>query len=135
MTKYNVRLLETRMSDFGGDDAAIFSVTCEENGRAWQVAALLSPLFRHLHMERAPSIETRRDMVAGMGVRAISEQLEQGLSLEDVTYLVLGERYVGAPGAPEPIGEDEQVAIVSGDGRRKRVRKEQLAVIHTQPRS
>jgi hypothetical protein len=118
VTTYNVRLLETRLSDSSGDDAAIFAVTREENGSALQVATLLSPLFRLLHMESMPSAEARRDMAAGLGARAIAERLKQGLPIEDGGYLVFAERYPGAPGDPDPIAEYEQLAVQGGEGKR-----------------
>jgi hypothetical protein len=122
VTTYNVRLLETRMSDCSGDDAAIFSVSSDDDGTACQVATLISPLFRHLYMESNPPIEARRDMVAGMGAQAIAEQVKRGIPLEDGAYLLLSETYPGAPADPQPVPHYEEWTFESEDG--KRVRKE-----------
>jgi hypothetical protein len=117
MHSYEVRLRETRMSEDDTDDVALFDVTCEEDERTWRVAAFLTPLFRVLHMEFQASVESRRDMVAGLGARAIVEQLEQGLEPADQEFLVFAVDYPGAPGDPDPLLPYERV-IVRGDGMR-----------------
>ena len=124
MGTYNVRLLETRISDCEADDTAIFQVTGEDDGQDWQVAAVISPLFRVLRMTRNASLDERRDMVAGLGARGIVERLENGLPLEHGGYVVIAEEYPGAPASPEPIRDYEQITVNtkerSGSQRRRK---------------
>jgi hypothetical protein len=97
------------MSRDDTDDVALFEVACD--GRTWRVAAFLTPLFRVLHMEFQASVESRRDMVAGLGARAIVERLEQGLEPADQEFLVFAVDYPGAPGDPAPLLPYEQMTI------------------------
>jgi hypothetical protein len=96
------------------DDVALFDVTCEEQGRSWRVPVFLSPLFRTLHMGAVPSVESRRDMVAGLGVRAIAERLMRGLDAPFEGSVVLATDYPGAPGDPRPRSSYEQVVVRDG---------------------
>ncbi|MBC8262897.1 MAG: hypothetical protein H8E47_02070 [Anaerolineales bacterium] len=111
MRSYQVRLRETRMSKDETDDVALFDVTCEEDGRARRVAAFLTPLFRLLRMGSQVSVESRRDMVAGLGARAIVERLKQGLGPANQEFLVFATDYPGAPGDPDPLLPYEQVTV------------------------
>jgi hypothetical protein len=115
MISYQIRLLETRMADDETDDVALFDVICREDGRSWRVPVFLSPLFRLLCMETQPSVESRREMVAGLGARRISDWLRQGLDLNEQEPLVFATNYPGAPGEPEPLLPYEDVTVsVSG---------------------
>ncbi len=117
MRSYQVRLLETRMSKDETDDVALFDVTCEEDGRTWRVTAFLAPLFRVLHMEFQASVESRREMVAGLGARAIVERLSQGLEPADQEFLVFAIDYPGAPGDPDPLWPYEQVTVCADEAK------------------
>lgn len=109
-SSYQIRLRETRMATDDTDDVALFDVTCEEDGRTWQVPVVLSPLFRVLHMEFQAPVESRREMVAGLGARAIAERLEQGLDPAE-EILVFAIDYPGAPGEPNPLVPYERVKV------------------------
>lgn len=109
MSNYQIRLRETRMATDDTDDVALFDVICED-GRTWQVPVVLSPLFRVLHMEFQAPVESRRDMVAGLGARAIAERLKQGLEPAE-EILVFAIDYPGAPGEPNPLVPYERVTI------------------------
>jgi hypothetical protein len=110
MSSYQIRLRETRMATDDTDDVALFDVTCEEDGRTWQVPVILSPLFRVLHMEFQAPVESRREMVAGLGARAIAERLMQGLEPAE-EILVFAIDYPGAPGEPNPLVPYERVTV------------------------
>ena len=97
------------MTENDTDDVALFDVTCEKDGRAWRVPVFLSPLFRVLHMKTLPAVESRREMVTGLGVRAIAERLMQGLEPPFGESLVFATDYPGAPGDPNPLLSCEQV--------------------------
>jgi hypothetical protein len=111
MRSYQVQLRETRMAMDGTDDVALFDVTREEDGRTWRVPVFLSPLFRVLHMRPQASVENRREMVAGLGARAISERLKQGQELPFEEFLVFAADYPGAPGEPAPLLPYDQVTV------------------------
>jgi hypothetical protein len=111
MRSYQIRLCETRMSSDDHDDVALFEVTCEEDGRVWRVVAILSPLFRVLHKGSLDSVEGRRDMIAGLGTRAIAERLKQGLEPTDKEIMVFAVSYPGAPGAPDPLLPCDEVTV------------------------
>ena len=114
MSTYRIRLHETRITEDDKDDVAIFNVTCEEDGRSWQVPVFLSPLFRVLRMGPMPLADNRRDMVAGLGVREITERLKQGLELPFVGFVVFAVDYPGAPGDPNPLLPYDQVIVQDG---------------------
>lgn len=111
MTSYHIQLREIRLATDGTDDVALFDVKREEDGETWVVPALLSPLFRLVNMQATASADSRRDMVAGLGVRAIVERLNQGAEppLPDPPLLSLS--YPGAPDEPEPFSSYEYVTI------------------------
>jgi hypothetical protein len=111
MHTYQIRLRETRMATDGTDDVALFDVDREEDGRTWRVAVFLSPLFRWVRMGPGASVESRREMVAGLGAQAIEERLKQGLEPTEQELLVLAINYPGAPGAPDPRLPYEQVTV------------------------
>jgi len=111
MRSYQIRLLETRMSEDGTDDVALFDVACEEDGKNWRVPVFLSPLFRVLQMGSQASAEIRREMVAGLGARAIVERLKRGQELPFDEFLVLATDYPGAPGDPDPLVPYEHVTV------------------------
>jgi len=111
MTSYQIQLRETRLATDGTDDVALFDVTRMEDGETWLVPALLSPLFRLISMRASVSADSRREMVAGLGARAIAEYLNKGGQLPLDEPLLLGLDYPGAPGDPEPLSSYEQVAV------------------------
>ena len=115
MPSYQIRLLETRISTDDIDDVALFDVECGEDGRTWRVSAFVSPLFRVLHSGSLSSVESRRDMVAGLGAREISERLRRGLELADQESLIFATDYPGAPGDPDPLFPYSQVTVHTGD--------------------
>lgn len=117
MCSYQIRLYETRMTTNDTDDVALFDVTCEEDGRTWRVPVFLSPLFRALRMEPLPSVESRREMVAGLGARAIAERLKQGLEPPFEEHLVFATDYPGAPGAPDPLPSYDRVVVREGEAK------------------
>lgn len=116
MRCYQIQLRETRIATDGTDDVAMFDVTCEEDGQTWLVPVLLSPLFRWLQMESQVSVESRRDMVAGLGARAIAERLRQGLEPLSEEFLLFTTDYPGAPGDPDPLLPYERVNVCVGEG-------------------
>lgn len=111
MSSYRVQLREIRLATDGTDDVAVFDVTREEDGETWVVPALLSPLFRLMRMSASASADSRRDMVAGLGARAITEHLSHGVEPPEVGSLLFTLDYPGAPGDPEPLSFDEQATI------------------------
>ncbi len=111
MCSYQIRLRETRMATDETDDVALFDVTCQENEQTWRVPVFLSPLFRLVQMRSGTSIESRREMVAGLGARAIVERLQQGQESLVEEPLVLTTSYPGAPGDPNPLLPYEQVTV------------------------
>jgi hypothetical protein len=103
------------MTENDADDVALFDVTRERDGRAWRVPVFLSPLFRILQIRALPTVETRREMVAGLGARAIVERLQQGLEPPFAEHLVFATDYPGAPGAPDPLLPYDQVTVSDGE--------------------
>jgi hypothetical protein len=118
MCIYQIQLRETRMATDDTDDVALFDVTREGDGQTWHVPVFLSPLFRVLHMEFQASIESRREMVAGLGARAIAGRLKQGLEPVE-EGLLLAIDYPGAPGDPDPIVPYERVTVRMEKARTK----------------
>ena len=86
---YRIQLRETRAAKGETDDIALFDVICEEDERMWPVAVFLSPLFRALPMQPQASAEARRDMVAGLVARAITERMAQRLG-SGARYRIVG---------------------------------------------
>ena len=115
MSTYQIRLYETRMTENDADDVALFDVTRERDGQVWRVPVFLSPLFRILQMRALPAVETRREMVAGLGARAIVERLQQGLEPPFAEHLVFATDYPGAPGAPDLLLPYDQVTVSDGE--------------------
>jgi hypothetical protein len=111
MSSYRIRLREIRLATDGTDDVALFDVTREGDGEKWIVPAFLSPLFRLVRMSASVSADRRRDMVAGLGARAIMEQLSRGVEPYQVECLLFTLDYPGAPGDPEPLSSYEQATI------------------------
>jgi hypothetical protein len=109
MSSYRIQLRETRLATDGTDDVALFDVTREEDGATWILPAFLSPLFRLMQMHANASPDRRRDMVAGLGARAIAQQLAEGVEPSSVGPLVFTVDYPGAPGEPELLSPYEQV--------------------------
>jgi hypothetical protein len=114
MRSYQVRLLETRMTTADTDDVALFDVVRDQDGQTWRVPVFLSPLFRWSRMATQKSVEARREMVAGLGARAITERLEQGLEPDAFGALVLAVDYPGAPGDPDPLIPYDHVTVRVG---------------------
>jgi hypothetical protein len=111
MHSYQIRLFETRMAENGADDVALFDVKREEDGETWRVPVFLSPLFRLLKMGTGASVESRREMVAGLGAQEIAARLRRGLEPTDQDFLVFAADYPGAPGDPVPLSSYEQVIV------------------------
>jgi len=111
MTSYRVQLREIRLATDGTDDVALFDVTREEDDETWIVPVLLSPLFRLVRMSASASTDSRQDMVAGLGARAIVEQLSHGVEPSQVESLLFTLDYPGAPGDPEPLPAYEEATI------------------------
>ncbi|MCP4538492.1 MAG: hypothetical protein GY832_15255 [Chloroflexi bacterium] len=114
MSTYEIRLYETRMTEDDLDDVALFDVTCK-NRENWRVPVFLSPLFRVLCMGALPSVESRQEMVAGLGARAIVERLVEGLEPPFEDSLVFATDYPGAPGDPNPLSLYEHVIVRDGE--------------------
>ncbi len=114
MSTYEIRLYETRMTEDDMDDVALFDVTGQD-GQNWRVPVFLSPLFRVLCLGALPSVESRREMVAGLGARAIVERLVQGLEPPFGGSLVFATDYPGAPGDPNPLSPYEHVIVRDGE--------------------
>jgi hypothetical protein len=96
------------------DDVALFDVICEKDGRAWRVPVFLSPLFRALHIGMLSPVESRREMVAGLGARAIVKRLKAGLEPPFEGGIILAVDYPGAPGDPDPLSPYDQVTVCYG---------------------
>ena len=111
MVSYRVQLREIRLATDGTDDVALFDVMREEDGETWTVPALLSPLFRLVRMSASVSADSRQDMVAGLGARAIVERLSHGAEPSEVESLLFTLDYPGAPGDPEPLPSYEEATI------------------------
>jgi hypothetical protein len=116
MSSYRIQLRETRLASDGTDDVALFDVTREGDGATWIVPAYLSPLFRVMRMQVNVSPERRRDMVAGLGARAIVKQLNRGVEPERVGPLVFTVDYPGAPGDPDLLLPYEQARVEVEEG-------------------
>jgi hypothetical protein len=116
MASYRIQLRETRLATDGTDDVALFDVTREEDGTTWIVPAYLSPLFRIMQMQANASPDRRRDMVAGLGARAIVGQLTKGVEPPLVVPLVFTVDYPGAPGDPELLSPYEQATVEAEEG-------------------
>lgn len=116
MRSYQIRLRETRVSR-GVDDVASFDVACEGDGHTYHVATILSPLFRAMHMTSQASAESWRDMVGGLGARAVAERLKQGWEPAGGEVLVLATRYPGAPGPPDPLLPYDEVTVCVDGGK------------------
>jgi hypothetical protein len=97
------------------DDVALFEITCDEDGRTWRVPAFLSPLFRWAQMTPQASVEARRELVAGLGARAISERLKSGQEPAEDELIVFATDYPGAPGDPDPLVPYEHVTVRAND--------------------
>jgi len=69
-----------------------------------------SPLFRLVNMRSTVSADGRREMVAGLGARAILEQLNQGMEPSDEP-LLFSLDYPGSPGDPEPLPSYEHATV------------------------
>jgi hypothetical protein len=123
MSSYRIELRETRLATDGTDDVALFDVTREEDGMTWIVPAYLSPIFRLMQMQASASPDRRRDMVAGLGARAIVEQLTNGVEPPLVGPLVFTVDYPGAPGDPELLAPYEQATVEVEEGSSKKVRQ------------
>ncbi len=109
MSSYRIRLLETRLTEDDMDDVALFDVHREDDGQVWRVPVILSPLFRWYRLGPAASEQTRRDMVGGLGARAIVQRLrEKGSPPEQV---ILAIDYPGAPGEPDPLETFDEIAV------------------------
>jgi hypothetical protein len=119
MSSYRIQLRETRLATDGTDDVALFDVTHEEDGTTWIVPAYLSPLFRLMQMQANTSPDSRRDMVAGLGARAIVERLTKGIEPPLVGPLVFTVDYPGAPGDPELLSPYEQATVEVEEGSRR----------------
>jgi hypothetical protein len=111
MSCYRIHLYETRVTTNDTDDVALFDVISDKDGRTWRVPIFLSPLFRVLHIGVLPSVESRREMVGGLGARAIVERLKQGLEPPFEGGIILAVDYPGAPGAPSPLSPYDQVTV------------------------
>jgi hypothetical protein len=114
MSCFQIRLFETRMTTDDTDDVALFDVICDKDDRTWRVPVFLSPLFRALHVGVLPSVESRREMVAGLGARAIVERLKTGLEPPYGEGIILAVDYPGAPGDPNPLSPYDQVTVCGG---------------------
>jgi hypothetical protein len=103
-------LRETRLSENGTDDVALFDVTREDDGETWIIPTYVSPLFRVMQMHASASAEERRGMVAGLGARAIVEYLKEGAG-PPLVHLLFAVDYPGAPGEPESLFPYEQATV------------------------
>lgn len=119
MSSYRIELREIRLAADGTDDVALFDVTREEDGTTWIVPAYLSPLFRLMQMQANTSPDRRRDMVAGLGARAIVEQLARGEEPPLARPLVFTVDYPGAPGDPELLSPHEKATVEVEEGSSK----------------
>lgn len=115
MSSYRIQLREIRVATDGTDDVALFDVTREEDDETWIVPALMSPLFRLVNLRSTVSPERRREMVAGLGARAIVEQLNRGEEPPSEP-LLFSLSYPGAPGDPEPLPSYEHVTVEVEEG-------------------
>jgi hypothetical protein len=119
MASYRIQLRETRLATDGTDDVALFDITREEDGATWIIPTYLSPLFRLMHMRVNASPDRRREMVAGLGARAIAQQLAKAVEPSSVGPLLFTVDYPGSPGDPEPLSSYEQATVVVEEGPNK----------------
>ncbi len=111
MVSYRVKLREVRLAADGTDDVALFDVERGEDGAKWIVPAYLSPLFRLVRMSAPVSADSRRDMVGGLGARAICDRLSQGVDPSSIESVLFTLEYPGAPGDPQPLFPYEDLAV------------------------
>lgn len=111
MSSYRIQLREIRLATDGTDDVAVFEVTREDDDETWVVPAYLSPLFRLMRMSASASADRRREMVAGLGARAIMEHVSHGAEPSQLGSFLFALDYPGAPEDPEPLSFDEQATI------------------------
>lgn len=111
MVSYRVQLREIRLATDGTDDVALFDVVREEDAGTWIIPAFLSPLFRLVQMRPPVSADARRDMVGGLGARAIVEQLRTGVAPGLVDGFLFTVDYPGAPADPDPLLPYEDIIV------------------------
>jgi hypothetical protein len=112
MPAYQIQLREMRLATDGTDDVAIFDVVRKgDKQQVWHVPAYLTPLFRIVQMELGAPAESRQDMVAGLGARAIIETLKKGVEPPIENRLVFAIDYPGAPGLPNPMPDYEDIDV------------------------
>ncbi len=111
MVSYRVQLREVRLATDGTDDVALFDVAREEDGATWIIPAYLSPLFRLVHMSAPISADERREMVAGLGARALVGQLREGVDPGLVDGLLFAVDYPGAPDDPDPLASYDRLTV------------------------
>jgi hypothetical protein len=67
-------------------------------------------------MAATASPDRRREMVVGLGARAVVEQLSEGVEPQSVGPLLFTVDYPGAPGDPDLLSPNEPVTVeVEGD--------------------
>ncbi len=117
---YHIRLFETRITEDDLDDVALFNVQREADGETWQMPVFLSPLFRIMRLPPQASVESRQEMVAGLGAREIVNRLNQGDELPFSEQLVLSIDYPGAPDEPDPLTPYDQLIIHVDDEQHRK---------------
>jgi hypothetical protein len=108
---YHIRLFETRITEDELDDVALFNVQREADGETWQTPVFLSPLFRIMRLPLQASVESRQEMVAGLGAREIVDRLKRGEKPPFSEQLVLAIDYPGAPDEPDPLIPYDQIVV------------------------
>jgi len=68
-----------------------------------------------MQMNLGAAVEDRRDMVAGLGARAISERLLRGQEPSSEDMLVFAIDYPGAPSDPNPLATYEHIFVSDGE--------------------
>ncbi len=118
MSDYEIVHYETRIAEDETDDVAIFKVVeigPESTPRqSWEVAVILSPLFRVLQMDMLAPKESRAEMVAGLGAQAIVSQLQAGQAPPFDGPIVLSVDYPGAPGDPQTLSAYHHIRVSDG---------------------
>ena len=118
MSDYEIVHYETRISEDEMDDVAVFKVMeigPESTPRqSWEVAVILSPLFRVLQMDTLAPKESRAEMVTGLGAQAIVSQLQSGQAPPFDGPIVLSVDYPGAPGAPQVLSDYHHIRVSEG---------------------